>query len=664
MTKKIGIMLLLGICIFICIGGYAFVKNSFLRNNTKTFVNEIERGSIEKIDFEYKNLKLLTAKYFSYNKHDMFIAGTEIPKNTWNTNSGVIFVYDITQEEMILCKKINGLASMTSIYDAGDSIFLGGICSSNKEGCYLYRYDKDTGELEQKEHFDGRGIWALTGDGKDQLFVSTSDPIALYSYDIIEEKSKEINRDFSDEAFVRSLSYLNGFCYLGLGTHAGMIRMDPVDGSYLQILPEKYYGETFVYAQDVYDGSIYFLLSPSCKIIKYDPQSMEFSDTKNIYHQNLKSNNRSNNKTDGAYISLLGNIFSISDNVTRQEQYGTIASFLGDGGAYGVDASGILHKVNEGKDIDLFEFIEINGIVPNHYIVYNDNIYVPERRFVRYDYVNNEKSVFIVDDEPQAVVYNEQGLFTANYTECTEYFYPWAVLSRKSYSVNLNEKKYLLADIDNQCRPFDLLIVEDKLLLASGPLYGKFGGAVTCYDRRSQKVIYTDINIIENQSIVSFGNSKRNHAVWIGTSCYGENTTPSCVNEPSHLFLWDYEEEEIVLDIVPDRDNKSVGEIIERDGVVYCILRDGKLCAFDSDTGKKLFEAEDTVQFRQLVENTQGDTFVVSKDTIWKISDNFEIIPMIIGFSNLSNMVQDVITGNLYVYDNDNLYKLSNDVIG
>lgn len=107
----------------------------------------------------------------------------------------------------------------------------------------------------------------------------------------------------------------------------------------------------------------------------------------------------------------------------------------------------------------------------------------------------------------------------------------------------------------------------------------------------------------------------------------------------------------------------SIGNLVEHEGVVYGIVRPGKLRAFDAASGEKVFLPNDTLKVRQIMKTTKGVFLAVTENTIYRIDKEREFRPFVTGFSNLSNMTEDIATGYLYVYDNDTLLRINSKIV-
>lgn len=622
-------------------------------------------GGYDTIDVSYASLKILAGHFFEENEKVYLIAGTEVSQNLYGGENCSIFIYNVTDDKVVLCELLDNAVSMTAICEAGNFIYFATISSSRLAGCDLYRYSKSNKSIEKAAHFEQRGVYALAFDGDRNIIAVTSDNIALYLYNMETQSVALVRDSFSQERYARSLSYCDGYVYIGIGTHADLIKLNLESGESCSVLSEQYKSNAFIYSQGVMDDKIYMLVSPSYEILEYNLSDGIIRDSGFRYSDEIIeykalascSNNRQQ-------VPLLGKLLYIGcEGVAEIENFGTLVSFVGENADYGLDATGLVHIWNRDSRteqlVDLYNYIGGDSVIPSVYFINNNKIYIPERRFCRYNLQGKRETVFLVKDEPQAVFYDENGIYTANYTKCTVYYYSWEIFDRQQYSVDMNSPEFLLADIENQCRPADLQVTEDKkyLLIASGALYGQFGGAVSMYDLETHSLIYTDIGIVQNQKIADIGLSSFKNCVWLGTSVYGEHTAPAYMDASPHLLLWNYVERKIVKDIVMEKKDLAIASIAESRGFVYCRTHSGKLRAYNINTCKKEFSDGKGWRGIYMLHNNSIISLTESEIIFIESPSNMKVLAD--GFENLHQLNQDMVTGRIYVFEGSQMFDIS-----
>lgn len=457
-----------------------------------------------------------------------------------------------------------------------------------------------------------------------------------------------------------------------MGTNADFIEVDPISGQFRSLLDNSQYGASFVYAQVPCENKIILLLSsPSHKILEYDINADRFIDTGLYFRQGLSVKEESgwgSRFKSCSFLNLLGDLLVLENgSIAAQISSLDFQCAYWDEREYavhGLTSNGIYQKIIDGKIVfqrDFCDSLEKNYTIPTEFLAYNDILYIPDRRFWIYDLSTGKKRTFFAEGEPQASTVTPDGVYTANYTLCTVYFYPFDVLTQDQTSVDLDRsEQFLLADIENQCRPSQMTVTPDGkyLIIVSGPLYGHFGGAVSVYDLDKESLLYTHINVVENHRIQAVSSSTRfPEAVWLGSAPYGENTSPTYLKEPPHLILWDLENEEILLDIIPDEAAARISSVIELNGTVCCVSS-SHVTAYDAVSGKLLAEnAEDSLT--TLLLTSGGWLLGISDTTLFAVDpQTLKTEVLIDGFSELRKVTEDPITGVFYGFNNTELVKI------
>lgn len=624
-------------------------------------------GGILSLDFLYSSLKVMGAYFYEWNDELYLIGGTEVASGIYNKAANSVFVFNVTAKQLVAYEKVKNSISITNFCDAGDDIYFGTISVDSSNGSTVYRWNKKDSSLYNCTHIEGaKGIYDIgvyLEDSTKKVVIATSDPLEVWVYNTEDGLTTRLGQGFSDEKFIRSVSIEDEFIYLGIGSRADFIRMDARTGKAESIRLSEFQEEAFVYDQFVSHGKIYMLMSPSYQVVEYDVNTESFAiaatyDPYDNYECLYLA------AEDCDRIHILGNIFfydRVSDKVRGKVQGGSEASYIFNGVLYGVDSSGLVRAYNSEKLIevfDLYEFVDCEYTVPTKYVVYDSCVYIPGRRFVKYDLKNGDKKVYLVSDEPQAVFCDYDGIYTANYTECTLYFYPWGIFDEKSYSVDMNSEEFLMADIDNQCRPYDIERSTDGryVFLASGPLYGKFGGGISVYDCDDNVILYSDLNVVPNQRITDVCNSSFENCIWLATDAYGENTSPAKLDESPHIVLYNYIEKQVIKDVMLEKEDVGLGSLVEKKGHLYIRNHYGNMIVYDINEWELIFR--DTKIWRSI--DLINDE-VVANDGQKVISiieiENQRIINS--GFKNLTGMTADKTTGKVYGFENEKMVQIN-----
>lgn len=601
--------------------------------------------------------KLLDGMFFEKDDELCIISGTEVSEGS----NAQIFVYNVDSCEMEYTQEICGAACVCAFCETNEYIFIGTISRAASYGSDLYALNKKTNVLSRRMHFQESAIYGMAYDGMDTVFVATSKAAALYAYSLSLNSSKCLLADFTQEEYVRSIAYNEGICYLGIGSKADFVSVDVASSVYESTEQKKIKEDSFVYAQSVCGKDIYFLLSDSGSVMVLDTETNEVKDTGCVYREGSTEIPVEFDEC----INILGDLLFVREGViVAQYSSGAQCSCFNERSncVISLNSSTFLQGWQHNKLMfqkDLSKELGKSYIIPIEFLVYDDVIYIPSRRFHIRNLNNDFSKEFLVTDEPQASCVTENGIYTANYTSCDVYFYPFSELEKEPSEIQMNDDSvYMITEIENQCRPSQMEVTTDGqyLVLGSGPLYGKFGGAVSVYDITNESLVYTHINVVDNHTIQSIKCSDiRSGNVWLGTSPYGENTSPAYLEEPSHLILWDIEREEILLDIIPENGMKKIPSIAEQDGLVYCVTQAAHIFSFDVNTGEKVAEnkRDDICEILSLKDDK---LMGISKTSVYILDPLTLKAEMVLdGYSQLTHLTQDQISGEIYVFDGTDL---------
>lgn len=600
------------------------------------------------------SMKTLDGLFFSLGNELFLISGTEVSEGS----NSQVFLYDVSADKMLVSQTLEHCCSMTAFCETEQSVYFATIARTASEGWDLYAYDKSTQSISLCAHFPEAGCYALSWDGNDTVYAASSYPAALYSYSLSGDRTLLVSNEITDQPYIRSMEYFDGNCYLGIGSQAELISIEPKSGAIHHLLPQAYDAESFVYGLRAFNGKLYASLSPSSTILEYDPAERVFSEIQS--YRDAAYSNITEEYSSGA--NLLGSLLvkgAEGDTISFSLPYKSAA--LWNGAVYGLNISGIVEKHSGNAAAvshDLCEYLERSYVIPTEFLAYDGNLYIPERRFQSI-FRDGKTVTHLVSTEPQASTVTADGVYTANYTRADVWFYPFSVLADPD--TDLNDPRYKIADIEHQCRPSQMEITPDNryLVIGTGPEYGSFGGAVSVYDLQERSLLYTHENPIAGHRVQSLTcSTARPGTVWLGTNPYGENTYPAHLDEPSHLLLWDIAAETALLDLIPDAGMQKIASIEECGNTVICVTQDAHLHAFDVTTGNEIAEnSKDGIY--ELLLRQDGTLLGINESSVFRINPaTLRAEPLIQNFEQLVRLREDVITGKLYVFDRANLIYL------
>lgn len=625
--------------------------------------------SIESFGPLAATMKVLDGLFFQYAGDYYCISGTE----TGEGAASQAFVYHIDNDQLICTKTLPDCTSLTAFCDTEEAVYFATI-SSVTNGCKLYAYYKDAEAIEMCANIEATGSYGLAWDGRSALYIATSNPSSVYVYDMVTGGLSEVCAQVTDSKYIRSISYFNEKLYLGIGTIADLIELDIETGATKSVLSEEYKSESFVYAQAVLGDVILLGMSPSCRVLRYEPASGRLTDTGLLFETGITEHLEEYAATDsaGEEVRLLGTLFTESSEhiLTNAILESKVSAWRPEQEVfYTLDISGVFREINTAGEIllerDMSKGLEPSYIIPVEALAYDGTIYVPWRRFVQYQSDDGTKKTYLVSSEPQASTVTAEGIFTANYTAADVWFYPFSIFEQDPAQVDFNDAdQFKIAEIENQCRPTQMAVTPDQryLIIGTGPLYGNFGGAVSVYDLKRHTLLYTKENIVEGHQIFAVCPSHMYpNAVWLGTSSYGENTTPAHLDEPGHLLLWDIEEQKILMDIIPDQDSLRVVSIVETEKGVFTISTSASVIRMDAATGKILYtNSQDGV--KELLLSTDGRLLGLTDTTLVEVSPTEPQTKILAKAGEdhfLTHLMQDPITGALYCFDQTSLIKFN-----
>lgn len=400
-------------------------------------------GTYQDLGAHVTTMKVLNGIYLiNRDGHLLLLSGTEVASQ----ETSQVFLYDIDQRELLFSRSVENSRSMTAFCQAGETLYFATICSKST-GCDVYAVDDQGENFRHVVHLDESGIYSLEWSGEQELLIGTAYPANLYRYAPDTENLRLISDHLTDENFIYNISYMDGFCYLGIGTSAEFLKVDCQTGEYQNILPIQYSDQSYIYDQVVYQDEIYLFLSPSGESLRYEPETGVFTeigtgeqliqDTGEIAPEIVNCMAETT-----ARLNITERLFLRDASSAQVYQTGMKFSYYDDrdDSFYGGDISGFLHQYQDGVEVsqvNLGALLEPTYITPTEMVAYDGVVYFPSRHFTTYRVSDGEAKQFLVKSEPQASTVTRNGVYTANYTSADVWFYPFATFEADPGSVNL-----------------------------------------------------------------------------------------------------------------------------------------------------------------------------------------------------------------------------------
>ncbi|MEF3306781.1 carbohydrate binding domain-containing protein [Paenibacillus sp. GYB003] len=410
------------------------------------------------------------------------------------------------------------------------------------------------------------------------------------------------------EQYVRSIAYDESAhrLYMGIGSHAHLIRYDNNTGAKTNILPAAYATEEFTYYTNYAGGKIFAKMSPSGATLVIDKATLQVEST----------------------LSGIGSI-----GVSKLSPTANAVYYTKNGSLYTYDLTSKTETLlaNVGSNMIGSAFIALNE---TGYPGYSFVAALRSGELLKYNPStgNWAKTAVVLPESPTSIqsvkrgpdgniysvgylvggmgVYNPatgaqtkyRGVGQAEHiTEAGSslYFgiYPGAIIQQ--YDVTQpwnptgtprNPKTLFNLGSWEQDRPFGMLAVPslNKLFVGTVPDYGKLGGAFAVYDLGTAALSVTR-NVIPDQSVVSL--AYKNNEVFGGTSVWGGLGIAPTAAE-AKLFVWDATLNQKTFEIVPVAGKRAITALMAGpDGNIWGVA-EGTLFVFNPATRSVVYSAD------------------------------------------------------------------------
>jgi outer membrane protein assembly factor BamB len=520
-------------------------------------------------------------------------------------------------------------------------------------------------------------IWEVAEGPGGKVYGACYPKAKVFEFDPATSAVRDLGTMAEGEDYARCIAYDpgGGKLYAGIGSHAGLIELDPVTGAKRDILPAAYKSEQFVYYVAVSGGRLFAKLSSSPKTLVFNLATGEIEATIPAMNSNTVSDPAPG---DGAIYFLADGKLTRYDPSTRGcAATGLKANAGGRGFAWDRaegDTTAVLYVLLSngklmrhdpatgrgsvldpkipGQPINLQNIaVGPNGLVySSGYVVGNLGVYDPR--------TGSHEQFTGVKQAEGITAYGSRLYFGT---------YPGAVISvldtAKPRGRDNPREVFRLHD-QGQDRPFAMLGVEreKKVFVGTVPGYGLLGGALSIYDpETSSLVVHRDV--VPGHSVVSLAYA--DGILFGGTSVSGGLGIEPREHE-ARLFLWDVARGEKVFEIVPEPGQRGVtGLRIGPDGNLWG-WAEGVLFVFDPKRREivhraEVFPAEDKSghywRGAFMTEAVDGGFYCLQRGKLFRldaITRGIEIIAEGKGMELLSRGND----GSLYFAKNDKLYRL------
>lgn len=603
-------------------------------------------------------------------------------------DSTVFAVIDLETEAVIRTIPMPGVTGAWGVKTATD----GSVYAGTHYNGRLYRYVPgassltDLGQLGAETH-----IWELVAGADGKMYAGTYPNAHVYEYDPATGQLTDLGRVHPTEKYVRSLAYDDdrNVLYAGVGgATAGIVKIDLGDGTkeeiLSQLLPQAYSQYDFAYSMDYALGKLFVRLNKPDHLLivdtatgtveYYNPSSgigmgsrvvvTKPGDDRTVYFGGfvLRAYDTVTKTLSVAYPNSQMRGFNLFEGrfVQRSDPAWPGYTLVGfsEKGQYMAfnEQTGTLatYKVaNFGSPI-LIQSVNA-GFDGNIYI----GGYLGATGFTAYRPADGTFGEVQQFGQVESVSSVNGKLYIGTYGNARIHEYdpalPWS---------SSNPRRVAELVSHGQDRPFALLGVDalNKLYIGSVPDYGSHSGALTVYDPATGSVqVHKDI--VANQGVVSL--TYHNGIVYGGTTIYGGLGTSGPAETEGKLFAFDTATGAKLYELVPVAGRKAVsGLLTGQDGLIWGVAED-TIFKLDPQSGQVVYTAAKLGRY--------GSTATVWADAFLEWGQDgqvygtnrqqtfFKIDPATMEFnvlkSNAGKYLTQDLDGNLYMSNDSYLWK-------
>lgn len=450
-------------------------------------------------------------------------------------------------------------------------------------------------------------IWELTSGTNGKIYGGTYPGGNVFKYEPGTGVTAFGGQIEPGEQYVRSIAYDESAhqLYMGIGSHAHLIRYDNNTGTKTNILPSAYGSREFAYYTNYANGKIFVKMSPGSETLVIDKTTLQvdytitsvgsigvskLSPAANVVYytkNNFLYSYDLGTKTETQIVNVGGNIAGsafLSLNETGYPGTSLVAALrTGEILKYNLQ-TGNWSKVSldlpeSPTSIQSIKLGPDGNIYSIGYLLGGMGVYNPATGVQsKYKGVGQAENITVAGNSLYLGIY--PGAIIQQY-DVTQPFNPRGTPANPKTLFNLRSYE--------QDRPFGMLAVPslNKLYVGTVPDYGKLGGAFTVYDLATGS-LSVHRNIIPNQSVIAL--AYKNNEVFGATSVWGGlGVSPS--ESEAKLFVWNTSTNQKTFEIVPVAGKRAITDLmIGPDGQVWG-LAEGTLFVFNPTTRTVVYSA-------------------------------------------------------------------------
>ena len=535
------------------------------------------------------------------NGEDVIFAGSTGETSTFN-------VVDAKTGEMLSSHLLQGEPQVwgTVVSPDGNVYF--------SAGASLYRYMPAFDKVERvgKPIDTEKVLWHITVDEEGKIYGTTYPNGKVFMYDPLAEEFTDYGTMAEGQQYTRSIAYHDGMIYVGTGSEAHLVKLNPLTGNIAEIeLPGRYQSESFVYDLDAVEGYLYARVTDSATLLVYDLEEEvwidEISNVKGITVSPASSDHL-------VYFNKNDELHAYDPKKRSLFPTGFRDSWANKGFGWielnepGFESASLISTLADGKswvyNPDSGERKYIQGLYKEEPVVIQSVGLGPDGDIYTSGYLSggfakySQEKEEIVDyggfGQIENMISTDENLYLGVYTKANIYMYDPQKkyhFDRGDIEGSTNPKKLFSLEQYGQDRPFGLAWGDGKLFVGTVPSYGKLGGVLAMYDEKTEQLEVFQ-NIVKNQSVVEL--AYKDGLVYGATSVFGGlGIRPS--EEEAKLFIFDPEKKEIVYEDVPLPGEKAISTLeFDEQGYLWG-MSPGKIFKFDLET-KMVVHTEELFQ--------------------------------------------------------------------
>lgn len=175
----------------------------------------------EKVGIPIKQVCTFHSLAFNYLQQDLLC-------HVVNGHPAMVSLIDLQTKKVVFQQPLHGVESSWQLILFQNALYIAGTGDVNCYGhLYLLNLDtlelKDIGVVAHGEKF----LWSLTTDNERFIYIGTWPNGKIISYDTFLQNFTDLGTIVPGQNYLRSLTYLNGFLYAGVGPQGSLVRIDP-----------------------------------------------------------------------------------------------------------------------------------------------------------------------------------------------------------------------------------------------------------------------------------------------------------------------------------------------------------------------------------------------------------------------------------------------------